>query len=113
MFDSSIWLRDIDNLTKSVVVDCAVTIQETLNRLARYDTSLRPQGSGKRVKDIFIKIKWLEEKERLAEFREKLKTGTERITMLLSVASKCGRNFLSYRCSLTNVIASSQGVCTA
>lgn len=97
MFDSSTWLRNIDSLTKSAVDDCAVTIQETLHRLARYDTSLRPQGSGNRAKDTSNKIKWLGEKKRLGEFREKLKTGTESIIMLLSVASKCGHNFPSYQ----------------
>jgi hypothetical protein len=71
-----------------VVEDCAVTIKEALDHLAGYGFSLRPGGSGNRVKDAFKEVRWLGEKEHLGELLDKLRTGTERITMLLSLASK-------------------------
>jgi len=40
------------------------------------------------VKDAYKKVKWLKEKETVQDLREKLRTGTERITMLLNLASK-------------------------
>jgi hypothetical protein len=86
--DSTAWLRNIDNITISAVDDCARTIQEALDLLAKYDSSLRAGGSGNCVKDTFRKIQWLAEKEKIDEFRQKLKMGTERIMMLLTVASK-------------------------
>ncbi|OIW29471.1 hypothetical protein CONLIGDRAFT_328831 [Coniochaeta ligniaria NRRL 30616] len=88
MFDSSAWLSNIDTITRSVVADCAGMIKDALDHLAKYDSSLRPGGSGNRVKDTFNKVKWLGEKQNIEELREKLRTGSERITMLLNIASK-------------------------
>jgi hypothetical protein len=88
MFDSSEWLQNVDSLTKSIVGVCASNIQEALDRLAAYNSSLRHGGSGNCLKDTFNKIKWLGEKGTIEELRDKLKTATERITMLLTVASK-------------------------
>ncbi|KAB5576011.1 hypothetical protein GE09DRAFT_1265508 [Coniochaeta sp. 2T2.1] len=95
MYDSSAWLRNIDVITKSVVEECAVSIREALDRFATYESSLRPGPPSNCVKDTFKKIKWLGEKRNVEELRDKLRTGSERITMLLMSARLDCRTMLS------------------
>jgi hypothetical protein len=86
--DSSAWFDNIDDLTKASVDGCAATMREVLELLAKYDCSLQAGGSGNSVKDAFKKIRWLGEKEKIAEFRQRLKTGTDKILILLNLATK-------------------------
>ena len=85
--DFSPYMIQLDVATKEVVDDCAVLIQEVLDRLqARYGSSLAPSGTGSKMKDTYKKTEFcFAEKERLAAVQEKLRKNTERLTLLIGL----------------------------
>lgn len=63
---------------------CQRTIDGFLDKIAKYQPSLRAGGSGNTVKDAWRKVKWaLCQKEDLVRFKADLMAYTESIDMLL------------------------------
>ncbi len=89
--ESSPFLSVLYSVSKSVVHECATSIQETLDRLQRrYHNSLEASGSGNKAKDIYKKLEWsLKEKDQLDGLREKLHKNAERLSLLVILAIKC------------------------
>lgn len=84
------YLQGLDNVSKSVVNQCAALIQDTLDHIqSRYGKSLGIEGSGKKIKDIYKRIEWsVREKERLQNLRDKLQEGVQRLSLLTSLAAE-------------------------
>ncbi|EXU97164.1 hypothetical protein X797_009783 [Metarhizium robertsii] len=70
-------LQVLDDVSKSVVDECASLIQDILQHLrSRYGGSLGAEGSGKKIRDIVKRIEWsVRETQRLEKLREKLHEG--------------------------------------
>ncbi|KAK9770307.1 hypothetical protein SCAR479_13048 [Seiridium cardinale] len=87
---SSPSLDDFDRLLHTVVQECHDLIQSSLNRLVpKYHDSLKPEGSGSRIRDGIRKVEWsVREKERVKELRDKLRTNGQRISILTQIVSR-------------------------
>lgn len=81
-------VNGLDNVTRSVVGECAGLVEEALEHFGtRYHDSLQEGGSGNKLRDAFKKIEYsFREKERVHELREKLREGTEKLTLLNGLA---------------------------
>ncbi|KAJ2985684.1 hypothetical protein NUW58_g5402 [Xylaria curta] len=88
--ESSPYLEGLDNVSKCVVNQCTSDIQDAFDYFqSRYQNSLHPGGSGKKIKDVFKKVEWAtREKDRLRCLREKLKEGIQRLSLLTSLAAE-------------------------
>ncbi|KAI0134228.1 hypothetical protein BJ170DRAFT_609022 [Xylariales sp. AK1849] len=84
------YLDSIDIATKSVVDECATSIQETLDHVRpKYHASLRAGGSGSKMRDTYRKIEWsIREKERMQHLRDRLRDGIERLSLLTMLAAR-------------------------
>ncbi|WAO84146.1 Hypothetical protein NCS54_00135200 [Fusarium falciforme] len=88
--ESSTYLADLDQASKSVVNKTASLIQDALDHFqSRYKSSLHPGGSGKKLKDAYKKLEWsTREKERIRCLREKLQESVQRLQLLTSLAAR-------------------------
>jgi hypothetical protein len=86
--ESSLYLQELDAVTKQVVDECAELIRQALARWQKkYGEALAPEGSGNALKDAGRKLEWrLREKERVAELRARLDQGVQRLTLLGALA---------------------------
>ncbi|KAJ3534678.1 hypothetical protein NM208_g7444 [Fusarium decemcellulare] len=89
-YESSPYLEGLDHASKSVVNQTASLIQSTLDHFqSRYQNSLHPGGSGRRLKDIYKRVEWsTREKERTRCLREKLRESVQRLTLLTSLVMR-------------------------
>ncbi|KID65919.1 hypothetical protein MAN_05578, partial [Metarhizium hybridum] len=83
-------LQVLDDVSKSVVDECASLIQDTLQHLrSRYRGSLGAEGSGNKIRDIVKRIEWsVRETQRLEKLREKLREGVQRLSLLTGLAAE-------------------------
>ncbi|KAK3349545.1 hypothetical protein B0T25DRAFT_482206 [Lasiosphaeria hispida] len=86
----SLSLESLARTTKTVVDECGSLIKQALDRLAsKYNEALQPGGSGNKLKDGYRKVEWLvKEEDRLHELRGKLGKNTERLSVLVSLATR-------------------------
>ncbi|KAK4153252.1 hypothetical protein C8A00DRAFT_15503 [Chaetomidium leptoderma] len=84
------YLAGLDTTAKSIVNECGTLIQEALDRWhKKYHQSLSPGGSGNPLKDAGKKMEWfLREQDRMKELQERLSRGTQRLTLLGSLAAR-------------------------
>ncbi|KAK6084621.1 hypothetical protein SCUP515_01117 [Seiridium cupressi] len=82
--------KELDIFTAILVNECHDLIQSSLDRLVpKYHDSLKPEGSGSRIKDGVRKVEWsVREKERVKELRDKLRTNGQRISILTQIVSR-------------------------
>ncbi|KAK8929294.1 hypothetical protein VCV18_001956 [Metarhizium anisopliae] len=83
-------LQVLDDVSKSVVDECASLIQDTLQHLrSRYGGSLGAEGSGNKIRDIVKRIEWsVRETQRLEKLRGKLHEGVQRLSLLTGLAAE-------------------------
>ena len=88
--ESSIYLGELDRITKAVVDECASSIDEALQRFKnKYHDNLRAEGSGSKLRDGYKKVEWsFREKERLHDLREKLQRNTQRLALLAGLTAQ-------------------------
>ncbi|KAK0631582.1 hypothetical protein B0T14DRAFT_467625 [Immersiella caudata] len=88
--ESSIYLGELDRITKAVVSRCASSIDEALRRFQdKYHDNLRAEWSGSKFRDGYKKLEWsFRDKERLHNLREKLQRNTQRLTLLTGLAAQ-------------------------
>jgi hypothetical protein len=88
--ENSIYLIEIDRITKAVVEECASSIDGALQRFGdKYHDNLRAEGSRSRLRDGYKKVEWaFREKELLQELREKLQRNTQRLSLLVGLAAQ-------------------------
>jgi len=75
---NSVYLDELDRITKPVVIECSVLIDGVLQHFSgQYHKGLGAEDSGSRIRDGYKKIEWtFREKERLEHLREKLRRNT-------------------------------------
>jgi hypothetical protein len=89
--ENSIYLSELDRITKAVVEECASSIEGALRRFRdKYHGSLHhAEGSGSKLYDGYKKLEWaFREKEQLQGLREKLQRNTERLSLLAGLAAR-------------------------
>jgi len=88
--EPSSYTKELDDATKEVTNECGTLIRELFDRLRpKYHESLQLGGSGNVVKDWGKKITWsFREQEVVREFQEKLAHGVQRLTLLMSLATR-------------------------
>lgn len=88
--ESSAYLEVLENVSRSVIDQCASHIKDALDHFrSRYQNSLHQGGSGKKTKDVFKKVEWaVREKNRLLCLREKLQEGIQRLSLLTNLAAE-------------------------
>ncbi|KAK4442462.1 hypothetical protein QBC34DRAFT_313009 [Podospora aff. communis PSN243] len=88
--ENSIYLSELDRITKAVVEECASSIDGALKRFQhRYHESLQLEGSGSKLRDGYKKLEWaFREKERLQDLREKLQRNTQRLSLLVGLTAQ-------------------------
>jgi hypothetical protein len=82
-------LEELAETSKTIAnetIDLLTTFRDKLNRI--YGKSFDNNGSGNRAKDAGKKIRWLTEKNDIAELRRKLRGSSETITMLTLAANR-------------------------
>lgn len=86
--DTSIELNALSCTTRRVVDQCKESMESFLRKLKSYNSSLKEGGSGGRVRDAGMKIKWaLKQKDEVARFRTEINGHSSTINMLLITAS--------------------------
>jgi len=88
--EHSVYLAQLDSVTKSVVKECTGLIDGAIQHLtSRYGDSLRPGGSGGKVRDAYKKAEWmLRDREWVQQLQEKLRRNTERLSFLNGLAAR-------------------------
>ncbi|KAH6971410.1 hypothetical protein BKA56DRAFT_635546 [Ilyonectria sp. MPI-CAGE-AT-0026] len=84
------WLKSVESEIKHVVADCGKLVQDALDHfLPKYHSHLRSGGSGNIFKDALKKVEWnFSEMANLQRLSGKMKTYTERISLLIGIAAR-------------------------
>ncbi|KAK0743119.1 hypothetical protein B0T18DRAFT_175737 [Schizothecium vesticola] len=88
--ENSIYLSELDRITKAVVEECASSIDGAVQRFGdKYHDNLQAEGSGSKLRDGYKKLEWaFREKERLQDLREKLQRSTQRLSLLVGLTAQ-------------------------
>lgn len=87
-FERSVELNALSHTTRTVAEQCRACIEGFLEKVKKYELSLRDGGSGNRLKDGWRKVGWaLYGKEDLEKFRAEINAISSTINMLLITAS--------------------------
>lgn len=82
-YEPSIQLQELNTATKKVVEQCSVCMVEALDYLKKkYGVCLDAGGSGNKLKDIWKKIRFGGEDDRIRIMREKIRDAVHRLSLL-------------------------------
>ena len=72
------------NTLRQAALQCRPGIDDFLKKIQKYHTSLRTQGSGNVIRDVWWKVQWrVTFKDDLAQFRAEVNSHASSITLLM------------------------------
>lgn len=82
-YEPSSQLHELNIATKTVVNQCSIHIRETLDYLRkRYGVCLDAGGSGNKIKDIWKKIRFAGEDDKIQLLQERVRDAVRRLSLL-------------------------------